>query len=52
MKKLLITISLILSIPAFMFSAYAILMIVDCQENLPRYENCKFVAVDNVGVGL
>jgi len=48
MKKLIISLILTLSIPAFMFSAYAILMIVDCQENLPRYENCKFVAVDNV----
>ena len=52
MKKLIIILILILSIPAFMFTAYGVVIIMECQENLPRYENCKFVAVDNVGVGL
>ena len=52
MKKLILILILTLSIPAFMFTAYGVYLMVECQENLLRSESCQIIAVDNLGLGL
>jgi len=52
MKKLIIILILILSMPAFAFTAYGVLIMFECQKDLLRSESCRIIAVDNLGLGL
>ena len=52
MKKPIIILILTLSIPAFMFSAYGMFIMFECQKDLLWFEPCRLIAVDNLGLGL
>jgi len=52
MKKLIIILILILSVPSIMFTTYGIYIMFECQKDLLRSESCRIIAVDNLGLGL
>jgi len=52
MKKPIIILILILSMPAFMFTAYGVFIMFECQKDLLWFESCRIIAVDNLGLGL
>jgi len=52
MKKLILTLILILSAPSIMFTTYGVYIMFECQKDLLRSESCRIIAVDNLGLGL